>query len=783
MLFLSVMAQHTIIGKIVDENNQPLEFVVVTVIQNDSTIKEDVAKDGGLFSLNLPTGNFALQVIYFGKVILNQALTVSVDTNLGELKATVGSLTLGEFVFEDTKNLIERKVDRLVFNVENTVAASGGDALDLLKVTPGLKVQNNQISMVGKSNMLVMINDRVVQLSGDDLINFLKSISADDIKNIEVITTPPAKYEAEGNSGLINISYKSGRKNSWSNSTRTTYTQTTYPAISLGNSFNYNKNKLALSTSIDAKKGSEVQIITLNIFYPNETWSGINNSKNAKDFVSGRLSVDYAISEKSSIGFQYLGNKGILNNEGINIIDIYNSNSMLNTQIRTPGINNRENNNNSGNVHFLQTIDTNGRKLSVDLDYFNYNEKQNRVFTSNVLSPNEIILNSLSANNISDQKIENYSAKIDVEHPFKWVQITYGAKTTFTNTNSLVEYYDISNGTPIFDPLQSDVFNYKENTQAIYADAAKSFGKKWQTKLGARVENSQTEGLSESLNATNKNDYTKLFPSAFILYNWNDSNSININYSKRIQRPDFRALNPFRWYFNSTSYAVGNPFLQPSFSDNIELTHTYKQKLITTLFVSIRTNGYSQVPIINVTDKQQAYMRLNYFTEYVYGLSESYIFIKYSWWESYNQATIFYNDYKINHTLINTSPLNGTNIQFATNNRFKLNKKKTIFGELNFAHSLPIITLIYEVASSSSLDLAIKVNFMNDKLQCSFTVNDILRTSAPDATTYTNGIKQIYNTYSDNRYFKIGLNYSFGNNKINSEKRNVSNEEELNRTN
>jgi hypothetical protein len=161
-------------------------------------------------------------------------------------KDSIGNILekqIQEVEIQAKKKLVERKIDRLVFNVENSISAIGGDALDALKITPGLRVHNDKISMIGKSGMSVMVDDKLIQLSGEDLINYLKTISSDNIKSIEVITTPPAKYDAEGNSGIVNIKLKKTKPNQWSASFKSSYIQSTYPKGSVGGNFNYKKNK------------------------------------------------------------------------------------------------------------------------------------------------------------------------------------------------------------------------------------------------------------------------------------------------------------------------------------------------------------------------------------------------------------------------------------------------------------------------------------------------------------------------------------------------------------
>lgn len=212
MLFLASIniysQQYEIKGRVVgDLSNKPIEFVNATLMKNDSIYSGAVTDSLGVFMVTAPKGDYTLKLEYFGEIAMNNELNILSNIDLGTLKIKE-SVQLQEIVIEAKKPLIQRKVDRLVFNVENTVSAHGGDVLDVIKITPGLKVQNDQISMIGKNGVSVMIDDRLIQLSGDELINFLKALKSDDIKDVEVITTPPAKYEAEGNGGIINIKFK-----------------------------------------------------------------------------------------------------------------------------------------------------------------------------------------------------------------------------------------------------------------------------------------------------------------------------------------------------------------------------------------------------------------------------------------------------------------------------------------------------------------------------------------------------------------------------------------------
>ena len=239
-----VFSQIKISGQIKNEKNNPVEFIEIQLQNKDSIIfKSELTNAEGKFILETEKGEYSLLVRQLGGIYHKQKINVNQDTYIGIINITEKEQQLQEVVITSKKKLIEKKVDRLVFNVENSISASGGDAIDALKLTPRVKVQNEQISMIGKSGMLIMIDDRIIQLSGDDLINYLKTLKSDDIKSIEVITNPPAKYNAEGNSGILNIKLKKAKNDAWSASVRTLYQQASYPTGAFGTGYNLQKNK------------------------------------------------------------------------------------------------------------------------------------------------------------------------------------------------------------------------------------------------------------------------------------------------------------------------------------------------------------------------------------------------------------------------------------------------------------------------------------------------------------------------------------------------------------
>ncbi|RBW63150.1 TonB-dependent receptor [Tenacibaculum sp. E3R01] len=772
----SISFGQTFTGKIVDKQNLPISFanIILKNKADNSLITGVISNENGKFSINSKKENVYLEISFVGFITKKIYPTKS---SIGTVVLNEEGQQLQEVVITARKKLIEQKVDRLVFNIENTVAGTGGTALDALKTTPSVNVDTDKLAIVGKGNVRVMVNDRIIQLSGSELNAYLGTIASDDIKNIEVITTPPSKYDAEGNSGLINIVLKKSKENSWNNQLRTSYTQATYALLNIGNTFNYNKNKVSLIASLNGTKGHTAQFNQFDIIYPSASTVSNLDMKNKENVISGRLGLDYSLTDNATVGVLYSGSsedKGIKDG-GRTLINDGNGTYTVNK-----GNADTKNMNHSINAHYIQKLDTLGRKLSIDVDYFNYNNSSNRVFSSEQFITNQ---SYFEAKNSINQNIKNYSGRIDIEHPSKWANFSYGVKTTFTKTDSDVAFYNTTTGAPIFDPTQSNTFMYSENINALYADMSKPLSEKWQLKMGLRFENTRTKGVSKTNNQTDINSYNKLFPSVFLGYNPSRTNMFNLSYSRRIQRPSFERLNPFRFYINPISYQEGNPFLKPQISENFELKHIYKGKLISKAFVSYVDNGYFN--IIKAEDGAQQRIVVtfdNFYTAYNYGISETFIYNPTKWWNTTTQAALSKMDtrYKDGFNL-DAKLLSGWNFQFYNRNTFHLNEAKTVQAEATFIYASPQKLMYFSTTEMVNLDLGLKFSLLDKKLNCTLAINDILKLRATSVNTKTNGINQTYYNYFDTQSVKISLNYSFGNKKIKVRQRSSGNSEEQNR--
>lgn len=682
------------------------------------------------------------------------------------------------------KKLVERKIDRLVFNVENSISATGGDALDALKVTPGIRVLNDKISMIGKSGMIVMVDDKVIKLSGDDLIGFLKTIPSDNIKSIEVITVPPAKYEAQGNSGIINIKLNKVKQNSWNSSVRSTYTQTTYPAGTLGGNFNYNKDKISVESDLGYTNGSVAPSYKTTFFYPSQVWSEVNTNRNYYDLIRGKMGVNYRFSDSFNIGIQYMSSnnkKKNLENDFSTITN--NSNNSIDSLIVNKAENKIRNQFTTIDFYSVYKLDTLGRKISANFNYLKFKDSQDRIFSSNnLLANNTIIPNSYySANNISKQDIENYSANVDVDFPAKFADFTFGGKVSFTKNKTDLALYNLSSGSSVYDDTQSNRFIYKENTEALYISASKKISEKWETQLGLRFETTQTQGNSITLDKINKNNYSKLFPTFYLTYTPNENNIFSLNYSRRLNRPNFEDLNPFRIYNNKYQYSEGNPFLQPSYSHNMELSYTLKNNWTSKLYYSKITDGSGGIILIEPANNNlQANIILNYLNSQIIGLSESYTLNFKKWFQSYNSFDVYYSNSKSTVPYVNSN-VDGFNYNLTTNNTFSFNKEKTVLFGLNYSYNFKGISGVDRISAYSQLDVSLKFLFLNKSLSLAIIGNDILKSSIITQTSITNNYQIKYKNYDDIRFLRLSLVYKFGNKDIKSTQIEGSNEEEKNR--
>jgi outer membrane receptor protein involved in Fe transport len=776
--------QYQIKGKVAYRNKMAVEFVISSLLNNQKKLIAQTTTDSlGNFSIKAEKGNYLLQLEQFGTEYLNKEILINQNMDLGTIEIKE-SIQLDGVTLKSRKKLIEHKVDRLVFNVENSVTATGGTALDALKATPTVRVQNEIISIVGKGEILVMIDDRLQRMPQEDLAAFLKSIPSDNIKSIEVITTPPAKYDAEGNSGLINIRLKTAKANSWNANIGTSYTQKTYAGANVNGLFTYNHDKLSVESSISKGKQTYLTTSESTIFYKDETWKQEVKNKSTADVLSVGLGADYKLTNKWSAGVKYLGSftdKTASNNPFTTRYN--NDNGIAGSYIASNVKANNTPKMNAINLHNSFVLDTLGKNISVDMDYFDYNKNDYRFFSGNELdsSKNTTANSFFSSTNSNTNTIKNYSANIDVSLPYDWANISFGAKAFHNNTDNNLVVYDNQTGTPVFNTNQSNVFNYKEYNQALYFSASKKINAKWETQIGLRFEATQTKGYSANLDQTNTNNYIKLFPTAYVTYLPSENNSFSLNYSRRIRRPDFDYLNPFIIKTSPYFYSEGNPYLKPSLIDNFEFSFIRNQKWVNSVYFSQVSDFGQELSIIDPDTNITRSTPINYANTYQIGLSTSYNFNKWSWWNSFTGFNLNYQNVKSKTDFI--ASIDGYNGYIYSNNDFTINNSKTLFIGLNYGLQLAGRYQIFNISTLKILDISVKLLTVNKNLSITFLAEDLLNAQKPFISYSSNGIKTNVMSYGDTRGFRISLSYKFGNQNMKPRERNFGNEEERNRIN
>ncbi|MCW3465678.1 TonB-dependent receptor domain-containing protein [Chitinophaga nivalis] len=780
---LPVKGQYIVTGKIADDKGKSLEFVNI-VIKKDAAIIATLLSDsaGHFKTTGLPAALYQLTFHRYDCDPQQLSVQLTADTVI-TIRLPYKAKQLKEVVVAGAKPIIERKIDRLVFNVENAVAASGGDALDALKITPGIQVQNDQISMVGKGRVKVMINDRIIQLSGEELSNFLATIKSDNIQSIEVISNPPARYDAQGNSGLVNIKLKKAAVNSWNAALTGTYTQATYGTGGGAGSFSYQKNKLSFTANIDYKEGNRDRTEKDRINYPDQSWNTDFHKTVFTRATGINAGIDYQLTKRWSMGAQYLGSfsrpgvteedEGILTNRHTGKTD-----SLINTAAASKRVINAA----SLNWHSDIVLSRTGSKLLLNVDYFGYNNNVDRTFSTQNTWPNgkPIEGSFVSTNNTGQQDIKNYAARADIDMPLKWIKLSYGGKLSRIESHNDLSFYNTTTGVSILDPGKSNVFNYKEQTEALYISGNRKFSRIWEAQAGLRMENTRIEGVSVTYNQVNTNNYLQLFPTFYLAYTPNKVHSFSASYGRRIERPGYASLNPFRFYSSPYNYSEGNPALAPQYANNIEIKHAFKEYLYTTLFFLNETNGFGEVPFVDDKTQMQYFTQLNYFTYNSAGLSEAFSIPGVRWWENDHRVDVFYAASRFTKAvkLDNTTTWG---CMFSTANTFLLNSNGTLKGSVNFWYRSPRNDLLYTNKGRASLDLALKYQLLKNNLLLALIAQDVLRTDERTATTYTGNVEQRYYSYFDNRQVRITVTYKLGNKKIAVKNRKFGNEEEKKR--
>ncbi|UCA61854.1 TonB-dependent receptor [Chryseobacterium rhizoplanae] len=771
ILLPAALFSQTITGKII-QTGKYIPYVEVIAVK-DQKKQTAISDENGNYSLKLSeNGNYNIKLIQDGTEVSNMNIAVQGNVKHDFFIEEKKEKQIEGVTLSARKKLIERKADRLVFNVANSVASQGMDGVDALGTTPLVKVdENTGVSIAGKNSVSVMINDRILNLSSTELVTYLKSLRSENIEKIEVITAPPSKYEAQGNSGLINIILKKNQNLGWSGSLTTSFQQQTYSGFSNSATINYQYEKLRSSLKLRQSKYEKHSFENYKI----TGMEGLKSHDDRRDFGDGlgaNLSIDYQLGKKSNIGFIYDYGYGHSNMDIENTSDYFQNDNYTNT-LSTYAAHRGKSTQQTISAYYDVKFGKQDNKLSITGNYFSNLPKTIIDFTTIENSGDRFIVKSPS---VVDYKI--YSGQADLTLPYEFAKTEMGVKFTNFESNSSIFYQNLENGNYITDVLKSNEFKYDEKNYAAYFSLEKSFNEKWSAKAGIRYEYSTVTGNSLTSGQQSESSYGKFFPTAYVMYKSNESNTFSLNYSKRINRPGFRAINPYRWYTNVNSYFTGNPFLQPSVNHNFEFSHVYKGKLSTSIYFQRTQEGFGQLASLSGESRTSTFF--NYYNQNSIGATINYSDTFFKRWEANYSADMSYKDMDVFAT--DASSKKGYGYDFDLQNNISLNTKKTIQLMANYWFRLPSNSGNIRWNFIGNFTAGVKMSLMDKNLQVNVIVSDIFKQSRSKGEIFYTTGSHYFNNYYDARRLTISATYTFGNKKVKGVNRNI-NFDEKNRAN
>ena len=758
--FLSAQT-YRLSGCVQDENRQPVEVANVLLKQaKDSIYITGMLTDTqGCFSFDQPLGEYLLHITLIGSEDLYVPVVLQGNKNVGELTLKSSSALLDEVTVTAARPVIKRLVDRVVFDAHNTIASAGGSALDLLREVPGLQVGQNSIGIIGKGGIKVYINDRETKLSGDELIDYLRSYDASQILKVEVITTPPSKYDAAGNAGIINIRLKSRPKDYVGGTASASYSTGEKDNYGYGGiNLNLSKGRVSSFLNGGTTQGNYETREKNYRYFPQNTWNSRADYTNYMNSFYLQGGVDVSLERDWTVGMQAIYNHSAPKpGNALSWTEVYDaSTAVLDSLLYSNSDKDTSSDRLNLNFHTDKVWDDKGKKMTWDVDYLRDNRDENMGFLSKTLLPDgtEIPGTNFDYNYLQHRKVDVVSSALDFILPFEKYKITAGAKVSFTNTRNGINY-DTSDPTLV----QDDYFRYKEQIYALYADYSREYSERFSMQLGLRMEHTRTTGISEAKDTEDKHDYTRLFPTVYLLYSPTDGHALNFSFSNRISRPSQNMVNPFPFYQNKYTYACGREDLKPSYTYNAELGYTLKNNFNVSAYYSYSDDVFFQVVDLDAETNVTSFLWENFMQTHAFGLNNSYTF-RTKWLQTYAQHGVSYR--RTTSSAATTSPEEkGWAYNASLRNTFFFNEKKTLLATLSGSYSSRQYQGIYLMSPTYSVSAGMLYRLLDNKLNLSLNVNNLF-VSHSKLETMSNGLKIIADNQFSFTSFRIGVSYTFG---------------------
>ncbi len=773
----------TVTGKISSTDKEAaLDAATVILMKAGSPEfkKQTLAKKDGSFQFeNLEAGRYRV-----GATLVGFARTISEpfeitgkgpSVQLPPLVLQRDAKAMEGVTVKSTRPMVEQKVDRTVVNVEAAITNAGANALEVLEKAPGITVdKDGNISLKGKDGVMVLVDGRPTQLSGADLANLLRNMNAATMDQVEIMTNPPARFDAAGNAGVINIKTKKTRTAGYSGTANVNYMQGYYPKVNESFNMAYRRGKVALMTNLSHNYRKMFNNLATQRFLRNEGTLDLENYLdqfshriNTANGYNARLGLDYFASKKTTLGFMLNGFYNTLEQANQNETSISSASKQLQsvTGATMDGQNTWKNF--SSNLYFRRLLDTTGRELTADLDFATYNSRNSQELINAFYDAAGLPMYSDTLQGNLPQDISIYSGRVDYLHPLKkGARLEAGIKSSWVTTDNNAIYDSILHGGRVRDVARSNHFIYTEAIQAAYVSLNTPLSKKWSAQFGLRLENTTSNGEQRTTGETFERNYTQLFPTAYLQYKAGKNHNLGINYGRRLRRPDYENLNPFIRFIDRYTYSQGNPNLKPQFSHNMELTHTYKNFLTTTLNYTSTNNIIQSV----IEQKgESAYQRsANIASMKQLGLSVTANRAITKWWSTNLYAQVYNNQYK---GFVNSAAIDFSATTFLVNGtqQFKLGKTTTaeISGIFRTAGQEGVIRF----KARGMVAGGISQQIMKNKGMIRLTVRDIFYTARGEASTRYGNVDMTMQQWGDTRMVGLGFTYRFSKGKVATQKR------------
>ncbi|WP_439152626.1 TonB-dependent receptor domain-containing protein [Winogradskyella sp.] len=778
VLSTAVIAQNfSVTGKVVDASHTPIEFANVIILKErgGDFIKGTSTDNNGVFTLNnLESETYFINISYIGFKEFEQIIILNGNLDLKTIILNEGAETLGQIDIVATKPTITRKPDRLIFNVENT-ALTEGSTLGVLQNTPGIIVSEGSIN-IKSAPATVFINNRRVQLTSDELIQLLESAPANSIKSVEVITNPPASYDADSGS-VINIIMSKNLVTGYRGSVFTNYTQGVFPRYNTGmshyfknNKINFNLNYSYIKQKVNRDQNDKVNFLDNNN-QVDEIWTSDVNRNSWSESHNLNLNFDYYINDKNTLSFTSTGlytpyfkykikNFTNISDANGNFLSSFSANNLS-----------RDNKYNIGSdLTFRHEFD-NDASLTFNGHLTVYDYKRDQSVFQDELTDEDSEFNTLANQNtkIITGKID-YNVVLGESSSF-----IAGIKYSNVNTDSDITRIDIVNNTEIINAANTDVFVYDENVFAAYSNFSKSWDK-WDLNFGLRIEQTNIKGESLSLDESNTQDYFNWFPNASLSHKISEDFNVYGSYKRSIARPSYTDLNPFTFFLNENTVILGNPNLVPAYRDHFTIGTNFLEHFTIEAYYMNYDGNIVELPRQNNTTNIIAYTPTNLDKKVDYGFDFAFDYYPTSRWNLYF-VTSMYNiseeaDFGEGFVALdqwsNFSSLTN-NLTMLKDNSLNLNLTLTWLGKNLQQFETMKNRLVSEFSVSKSI--------FKNRGTLSLSVEDLF--NLQDYETSLRYLNQSSSSYwdMDNRFIKIGFRYKFGNTKLSTNERSTDAEE------